>query len=589
MSQDFGKYLYHSTDRIVEIYESLNQYAIKEIVRRLVKTGYLNKVATNLIYKMQESGMTMQSIMEDVAAHSGMSMKEVRKAFEDAAIEASKEDTETYRQAGLEQNSILTSEVMKNALKTAMLQTNNELRNMTRTMAGKSQRIFIEAVDEVYMKVQSGMCTYETAIAEAIMEVSKNGLYVKYPSGRRDTIETAVRRALMTGLNQGTMRMKIEKMKEMGQDLLVTSQHIGARTGGKFPYEDHSKWQGKVFSLSGKSDKYPSFVEACGWGKGGGIGGWNCRHHIYAYIEGISKLPEPIDEEENRRVEELNKKQRRYESSIRAKKRELLGLKEGMETTDSDKLKFELQQQYDRSAYELRELNKNYNDFCSDNNLKTWNERKKVVDFQREQSYEARLGADRYKKTAEYSLDESNKRIYMARAEIWKSRLKEEKLEKSVVYDTIDLSKSEQYAINQYVSFESYVINDVLRNNGVLSELQQEMVNNLDSALKKMPYYKGNLSRSLYFGDKSAVEDFAKKLKVGEKITFPEYVSTTYSEELYNADGEIQIYIHNSKKGRSIVGYNKKEFEVLYERNSSFKVLNKTQQNGKYFILLEEV
>lgn len=403
MSQDFGKYLYHSTDRIVEIYESLNQYAIKEIVRRLAKTGYLNKVATNLIYKMQESGMTMQSIMEEVAAHSGMSMKEVRKAFEDAAIEASKEDTETYRQAGLEQNSILTSEVMKNALKTAMLQTNNELRNMTRTMAGKSQRIFIEAVDEAYMKVQSGMCTYETAIAEAIMEVSKNGLYVKYPSGRRDTIETAVRRALMTGLNQGTMRMKIEKMKEMGQDLLVTSQHIGARTGGKFPYEDHSKWQGKVFSLSGKSDKYPSFVEACGWGKGGGIGGWNCRHHIYAYIEGISKLPEPIDEEENRRVEELNKKQRRYESSIRAKKRELLGLKEGMEATDSDKLKFELQQQYDRSAYELRELNKNYNDFCSDNNLKTWNERKKVVDFQREQSYEARLGADRYLKDVKQS------------------------------------------------------------------------------------------------------------------------------------------------------------------------------------------
>jgi len=115
------------------------------------------------------------------------------------------------------------------------------------------------------------------------------------------------------------------------------------------------------------------------------------------------------------------------------------------------------------------------------------------------------------------------------------------------------------------------------------------MVDNLDSALKKMPYYKGNLSRSLYFGDKSAVEDFAKKLKVGEKITFPEYVSTTYSEELYNPDGEIQIYIHNSKKGRSIVGYNKKEFEVLYERNSSFKVLNKAQQNGKYFILLEEV
>lgn len=412
MSQDFGKYLYYSTDKAVEIYEKLNQYAIREIVRRLVRTGYLNKAVTNIIYKMQEAGMTMQAIIEAVARHSGMTENEVKKAFEDAAIEASREDTETYRQAGIKQNTVLTSEVMKNALKTAILQTNNELRNITRTMAQKSQVIFIEAVDEAYMKVQSGMCTYETAIAEAITEVSKNGLYVKYPSGHRDTIETAVRRALMTGLNQGTMRMKIAKMKEMGQDLLVTSQHVGARTGGKFPYEYHSKWQGKVFSISGQSHKYPSFTEECGWGKGGGIGGWNCRHHIYAYIEGVSKLPEPIDEEENRRVEELNKKQRRYESSIRAKKRELLGLKEGMEATDSDKLKFELQQQYDRSAYELRELNKNYNDFCSDNNLKTWNERKKVVDFQREQSYEARLGADRYKKIPHYLGADSGIREY---------------------------------------------------------------------------------------------------------------------------------------------------------------------------------
>ena len=158
-----------------------------------------------------------------------------------------------------------------------------------------------------------------------------------------------------------------------------------------------------VVALSGKSDKYPSFTEACGWGKGGGIGGWNCRHHIYAYVEGISKLPEPIDEKENKRVEELNKKQRRLESAIRLKKRELLGLKEGMEVTDNDKLKFELQQRYDRSAYQLRELNKKYTDFCSDNGLKTWNERKKVVNFQREQSYEARIGADRYKTNVKQS------------------------------------------------------------------------------------------------------------------------------------------------------------------------------------------
>lgn len=205
-----------------------------------------------------------------------------------------------------------------------------------------------------------------------------------------------------------------------------------------------------------------------------------------------------------------------------------------------------------------------------------------------EQQY-AKRQADSYERMAEYSLDKNNKIMYMARAGMWKGRLKNEKLEKLSEYDKINLSEEEQHALNQYISFESYIINDALRSNGVLSEFQQEMVNNLDSALKKMQYYKGDLSRSLYFGDKSAAADFVKKFKVGEKITFNEYISTTCSKEFYNPEGEVQILIINSKKGRSIVGYNKKEFEVLYERNASFKVLNKAQKNEKYFIWLEEV
>lgn len=172
---------------------------------------------------------------------------------------------------------------------------------------------------------------------------------------------------------------------------------------------------------------------------------------------------------------------------------------------------------------------------------------------------------------------------------MWKGRIKDEKLEKINEYDTISLSEEEQHALNQYISFESYVINDALRNNGVLSELQQEMVNSLDSALKKMPYYKGNISRSLYFGDKSAAKDFVKKFKVGEKITFEEYISTTYSKELHNPEGEVQIFITNSQRGKSIAAYNKKELEVLYERNSSFKVLNVEHVDGTYNIILEEV
>lgn len=115
------------------------------------------------------------------------------------------------------------------------------------------------------------------------------------------------------------------------------------------------------------------------------------------------------------------------------------------------------------------------------------------------------------------------------------------------------------------------------------------MVNSLDSALKKMPYYKGNVSRSLYFGDKSAAEDFVKKLKVGDEIMFPEFISTTCSKELYNPEGEVQIFIFNSRKGRNIIAYNKNELEVLYERKSKFTVMDIKHVGGIYNIILKEI
>jgi hypothetical protein len=61
-----------------------------------------------------------------------------------------------------------------------------------------------------------------------------------------------------------------------------TSAHAGARPS-------HAEWQGKIFSRSGTSKKYPPFVESTGYGTGAGLGGWNCRHSFYPFFEGISE------------------------------------------------------------------------------------------------------------------------------------------------------------------------------------------------------------------------------------------------------------------------------------------------------------
>jgi hypothetical protein len=65
-------------------------------------------------------------------------------------------------------------------------------------------------------------------------------------------------------------------------DLVQTSAHIGARPS-------HAEWQGKVFSRSGASGKYPPFVESTGYGTPGGLLGINCRHSFYPFFEGLSE------------------------------------------------------------------------------------------------------------------------------------------------------------------------------------------------------------------------------------------------------------------------------------------------------------
>ena len=149
------------------------------------------------------------------------------------------------------------------------------------------------------------------------------------------------------------------------------------------------------------------------------------------------------------------------------------------------------------------------------------------------------------------------------------------------------LTEQEERAIKSYISSESYKINDKLRHQGILTQRQQEIVQNLDEALEKLPKYNGSLSRSLMFDNDELLENFVNNFKVGEKYIPVSYISTT-KKGVYNPDGQVQIFIQNAQKGVDMSVYNTKEYEVLYARNSTFKVLNKIKKDGKYYILLEE-
>lgn len=190
------------------------------------------------------------------------------------------------------------------------------------------------------------------------------------------------------------------------------------------------------------------------------------------------------------------------------------------------------------------------------------------------QQYAARQ-AERFRRLSEYSLDADNRKIYENKAKIWNG---ENKL----------LTLKEEGAVVRYISPDSYSLNDKLRRGEVLTEFEKEWIMNLDAALDKLPNYSGNLNRSLTFDYVEDAKAFADSLNIGSEVRFPQYISTK-KNGLYNQEGQIQIFIQNSKSGKNLIGLNDMENEVLYPKDFPFRVLNKVKKNDTYYILLEEV
>ena len=145
-----------------------------------------------------------------------------------------------------------------------------------------------------------------------------------------------------------------------------------------------------------------------------------------------------------------------------------------------------------------------------------------------------------------------------------------------------DLSEEETSALNSYISSESYKINEKLRSKIKLNDDEQKIVDNLDSALKKMPKHEGTVYRSLSSDMMNNPEKFWQLHQVGNVVRYRAYTSS--SLEIYDETMDIQCIVQ-SKNGRNISLYNENEKEVLFERGSEFIV---TKINDK-IIYMEEL
>lgn len=387
-------YLLHISEGAEEIAEKLHSDIVKRIVNRIMlrigrgEDYLLTATDKWQIENLQSAGYLLEDIQSEIAKATKLQQSEIAETMEDAGVKALDYDDKIYKSVGLSPTPLTQSPELIRLMQRNYEATLGEWNNFTRTMAEESQRLFLNQLDMAYTLVSTGALSYTEAVKEVLNNIVSDGVVVNYPSGHSDTIETATLRAVRTGISQATAQIQTARMDEMNVDLVITSSHLGARPS-------HQVWQGKVFSRSGKS-KYPNFEESTGYGTVSGLCGANCRHSFSPFFEGMDNPFEQFDSEENRKQYEKEQYQRTLERRIRKTKREVMGLKEGVDAAPSEQAKFAADMDYQKKAALLAKQNAAYNDYCQRNNLKPLSDRVQIARWDRQQASAARGAAQRY-------------------------------------------------------------------------------------------------------------------------------------------------------------------------------------------------
>lgn len=282
-------------ESIAEIYRNLEMQLLKEICYRLQVAGQLNEVTIQAMRALRAHGITQKEIEQAILKYTGIS----ETALDKLLAEVIERNQEYYSEiVTLSDITVPESEIRPADVDAIMRQTKNTCRNLSASMAFivdngrtllKPAQAYQWALDNAIVQIESGAISYNQAIRYAVKQLADSGLRIaEYESGHKDQIDVAVRRAVMTGVNQLCQRYAEQSMDYLDTNAVEVSAHIGARNVGA-GYANHESWQGKRYSWNQgvKRGKYPDFILSTGYGTGAGLGGWNCRHHFYPFVDGV--------------------------------------------------------------------------------------------------------------------------------------------------------------------------------------------------------------------------------------------------------------------------------------------------------------
>lgn len=285
---------------------------------RLLKAGGSKEINMRWQYdKLQQLGFLQDQNVKVINKHRKELRAAIAKELEEQALKKARLVDTANKEAGKKIGEVLAVNADPAIKKILDMWTDATLKKfdgMIAPMLEKSQAIYADTIYKVVAKTRLGVSSAD-ALAQACTEWSAAGLKaLKDDAGRTWTTEAYAQMVIRTNTTQASFETQSQRMDELDNDLVEISSHLGARPKCE-PY------QGKVFSLHGKTKGYPLLSDTS-YGEPDGLFGVNCRHDMYPYFPGTEKTYKPQDTERNETAYKNSQRQRYLERQLRAAKRE---------------------------------------------------------------------------------------------------------------------------------------------------------------------------------------------------------------------------------------------------------------------------
>ena len=357
---------------VVELYNRLNIDITTTIIERISEMVDITSTTKDQIkILIQTNGIDIfNEALEKTSMISDEAKKALKSLFEDMIKDDMQGYKELYEYRG---KPFKISDSQYKILNQGLKDTNKTLKNLTKTIAFRSQQIYVEVVDQAYLNTITGAYDYATAISEAVQKLADEGITLEDKLGRKVQLEVAVRRNVMAGIQQTANNVNRDVEEYLGCNGYEVTAHLGARP-------THAEAQGKQYAINeADAKKYKiglwKDVEEL-WNE------YNCRHTYFGIILGVSEPKceeDELKEYKNATVKldgkeilhyEATQKQRQLENTIRKGKRAVQILeKAGKDST--------------AARSKLIKAQKNLNDFCKETGLEKDYSRMRVARYKK--------------------------------------------------------------------------------------------------------------------------------------------------------------------------------------------------------------